>query len=56
MDIEISPLLRRCLDVSIEELAADFRGVFSRETVARYLEDSVAQIGERPTSGPTSCR
>jgi len=52
MDIEISPLLRRCLDLSIEELAADFRGVFSRETVARYLEDSVAQIGERPTVGP----
>ena len=52
MDIEISPLLRRCLDVSIEELATDFRGAFSRETVARYLEDSVAQIGERPTIGP----
>ena len=52
MDIEISPLLRRCLDLSTEELASDFRGVFSRETVTRYLEDSVTRIGERPTVGP----
>ena len=52
MDFEISPLLRRCLDVSIEELATDFRGVFSRETVARFVEDSVEQIDDRPTVGP----
>jgi protein-tyrosine-phosphatase len=26
--------------------------VFSRETVARFVEDSVARIGERPTVGP----
>ena len=52
MNIEISPLLRRCLNVSIAELSTEFRGVFSRETVARYLEDSVEEIGERQTIGP----
>jgi len=52
MNIEISPLLRRCLNVSSAELSTEFRGVFSRETVARYLEDSVERIGERPTIGP----
>jgi arsenate reductase len=52
MNVEISPLLRRCLNASIEELTTDFRGVFSRETVSRYLEDSVELIGVRPTVGP----
>jgi arsenate reductase (thioredoxin) len=52
MNVEISPLLRRCLNASIAELSTEFRGVFSRETVARYLKDSVEQIGERPTIGP----
>ena len=31
---------------------AEFRGVFSRETVARCVEESYEQIGERPTVGP----
>jgi arsenate reductase (thioredoxin) len=52
MDFEMSYLMRRCLDVAIEELAAEFCGVFSRETVARYLDESAALIGERPTVGP----
>ena len=56
MDIDFSPLLRRCLDVAVDELSADFRGVFSRETIARWVEDSAERIGERPTVGPTSCR
>jgi arsenate reductase len=52
MDIDFSPLLRRCLDAAVDELAADFRGVFCRETVARCVEDSAERIGERPTVGP----
>jgi arsenate reductase (thioredoxin) len=52
MPIETSPLLRRCLDATTVEFAAEFRGVFSRETVKRYLEESVEQLGERPTVGP----
>jgi arsenate reductase (thioredoxin) len=52
MDTDFSPLLRRCLDASIEKLADEFRGVFSRETVARYVEDSAERIGVRPTVGP----
>jgi arsenate reductase len=52
MPMEISPLLRRCLDATIAELTDEFRGVFSRETVTRYIEESFEQIGDRPTVGP----
>jgi len=52
MHIEISPLMRSALDVTIAELAVEFRGVFSRETVARCVEESFAQTGDRPTVGP----
>jgi arsenate reductase len=52
MHKEISPLLRRCLDATIAALTKEFRGVFSRETVARYLEESFEQVGDRPTVGP----
>jgi protein-tyrosine-phosphatase len=36
----------------IAELTEEFSGVFSRETVTRYIEDSFEQFGERPTVGP----
>ncbi len=52
MPIEISPLLRRCLDQTIAQLSDEFRGVFSRETVARYVQESFQQLGGRPTVGP----
>jgi arsenate reductase (thioredoxin) len=52
MPIEMSRLLRQSLDAAIAELTAEFRGVFSRETVARYLEESYEQIGDRPMVGP----
>ncbi len=52
MPMEISPLLRRCLDATIAELTEEFRGVFGRETVTRYIEESFEQIGDRPTVGP----
>ena len=52
MPIEMSPLLRQCFDATIAELADEFRGVFSGETVARYVTAAYAQIGDRPTVGP----
>ena len=48
----MSRLVRQSLDATISELADEFSGVFSRETVARYVEDSYEAIGERPTVGP----
>jgi arsenate reductase len=52
MQIDQSPLMRHCLEASVAELTEEFRGVFSHETVALYLERSYADIGERPTVGP----
>jgi len=52
MHIEISPLMRQCLDATIVRLSQEFSGVFSRETVARYVWESYVQIGERPRVGP----
>jgi arsenate reductase (thioredoxin) len=52
MDVQISPLMRSALDTTIARLAEELRGVFSRETVARYVEESFEQVGERPTVGP----
>lgn len=52
MATEISPLLLSSLDATVEALAREFRGVFSRETVARYVERSYEQLGDRPTVGP----
>ena len=49
---EMSPLMRGSLDAATRRLVGQFRGVFSEETVARYVEDSFAQTGERPTVGP----
>jgi arsenate reductase len=52
MPTEMSPLLRQCLAATVAELSDEFRGVFSDETVARYVTASYAQVGERPTVGP----
>jgi protein-tyrosine-phosphatase len=49
---EASPLIRRRLDATIAQLAVEFDGTFSRETVARYVEESFDVLGERPTTGP----
>lgn len=47
MPVEISPRLRPCLDRMIGELTEEFGGIFSRETVARYLEESLQQLDDR---------
>jgi arsenate reductase len=52
MHTEMSPLMRASLDAATRRLAGNFRGVFSEETVARCVEDSFEQIGDRPTVGP----
>jgi protein-tyrosine-phosphatase len=49
---ELTPQLRHCLEMTAAQLADEFRGVFSRETVTRYVEASYGQIGDRPTVGP----
>lgn len=52
MHAELTPLLRYCLDTTAARLADEFRGVFSPETVTRYVEASYDHIGDRPTVGP----
>lgn len=52
MATEISPLMLQSLDATIASLANEFRGVFSRETVARYVQHSYDELGDRPTVGP----
>jgi arsenate reductase (thioredoxin) len=37
---EVTPLIRARLDLTIRDLSAEFRGVFSAETVAAYVDDS----------------
>jgi arsenate reductase (thioredoxin) len=49
---ELTPLLRYCLETTAAQLSDEFRGVFSPETVRRYVEASYEQIGDRPTVGP----
>ena len=52
MPTELSPLLRYCLETTAAQLSDEFHGVFSPETVRRYVEASYADIGDRPTVGP----
>jgi len=52
MHSQLSSLMRSALDDLTARLAGAFRGVFSEQTVARCVEDSYEQIGDRPTVGP----
>ena len=52
MPAQVSPLMRGALEDATRRLSGRFRGVFSDETVARVVEDSYEQLGERPTVGP----
>ena len=57
MAAEMSPMMRGSLDAATRRLAGHFRGVFSEETVARYVDDSFAQTGRASdASARTSCR
>jgi arsenate reductase (thioredoxin) len=48
----LTPLLRYCLETTAAKLSDEFHGVFSPETVTRYIEAAYADIGDRPTVGP----
>src|SRR5690348_3094716 len=48
MPAQMSPLMRGALDDATRRLSGRFRGVFGEETVARVVEDSYEQLGERP--------
>jgi protein-tyrosine-phosphatase len=50
--VQLSPQLRSCLEATAAKLSDEFHGVFSPETVTRYVEASYADIGDRPTVGP----
>jgi protein-tyrosine-phosphatase len=52
MSTQMSPLMRSALEDATRRLAGSFRGVFSEKTVARVVEDSYDQMGDRPTVGP----
>jgi arsenate reductase len=52
MSAQMSPLMRSSLEDATRKLAGRFRGVFSEETVARVVEDSYVQLGDRPSVGP----
>ena len=43
----IAPIVRSHLDLTIAELSGEFRGVFSPETVAHYVEDSFDSLPDR---------
>jgi len=49
---ELGPLMRRRLEATIDELAEEFHGVFSRGTVERFVYESSDQLGDRPVTGP----
>jgi hypothetical protein len=45
-------LFQKCLDQAVAQLADEFRGVYSPETVARYVYESYARLGYRSMVGP----
>ena len=49
---ELGPLMRRRLTATIDELSAEFHGVFSRGTVERFVHESSDRLGDRRTTGP----
>jgi arsenate reductase (thioredoxin) len=50
--MSVSPLLRGCLAATVAVLSDEFRGVFSAQTVARYVTASYEQVGDRGSVGP----
>jgi arsenate reductase (thioredoxin) len=50
--MSMSPLLQGCLAATVAELSDEFRGVFSAQTVARYVTASYEQVGDRGSVGP----
>ena len=44
MPVELDPVSRRAFASEVEQLSAEFRGVFSRETIERYLAESIDRM------------
>jgi protein-tyrosine-phosphatase len=42
----LDPVTQRHVDQAAERLAEEFKGVFSEETIARYIADSLHKLGE----------
>jgi arsenate reductase len=42
----LDPVTRRHVERAAEDLQAEFAGVFSRETIARYIAESAEQLGQ----------
>jgi arsenate reductase (thioredoxin) len=49
---ELGPLMRRRLEATVEQLANEFRGVFSRGTVERFVNESCDRLGDPRVGGP----
>jgi hypothetical protein len=56
MTAQMSPLMCSALEAAQRELAREFSGVFSQETISRVLEDSYERIGERPRASSSTSR
>lgn len=48
----LDPATRRRVERELDELRADFRGIFGAETIERYIAESVEDL-EVPASRPT---
>jgi arsenate reductase (thioredoxin) len=46
----LDPVTRRFVDNAAEALAREFEGIFSRETIARYITESLDLLGESKIS------
>lgn len=46
MDAIIDPATRTHVDKGLESLRKEFAGTFSRETVERYVEESLAKLSQ----------
>jgi arsenate reductase (thioredoxin) len=49
---ELGPLMRGRLEATVDELTIEFRGIFSRGTVERFVNESCDRLGDRPLAGP----
>ena len=49
---ELGALLGGRLDATVEALARDFRGNFSRGAVERFVHESCDRLSDRPVTGP----
>jgi arsenate reductase len=48
---ELGPLMRGRLEATVGELTNEFRGIFSRGTVERFVNESCDRLGDRPVAG-----